>query len=303
MAATTSLFIYSYLVFPIIALIIGIIAFFIAKKSKLLKNKKFVIYILLTSIIIGLPGLLGFINYYFMPYVYIALQVVYFLCGWWNIKLLDIVEPKIREKYPYIAEFFLLVVIVSIGMAIFSVLFNLTNELQFGIWASTCVIIFILPSIFNQTYQSYLMIPVEIYDIWKYSKELDLSRFESMDYDKLHVMELEIFKSVVDPLSSKIKAKAPDNLEFGIWFQKFITDYNVKFPSTPIEVDYVDNDNMLEVYSWIFYVKPSFFLPRRRIDFTKTIKQNKLSEKYTIIAKRVSEEVTESYLDNNNEIH
>lgn len=305
MTSITSYFIYSYLLLPLLGLLFLILGIIIAKKTKLLKNKKMVIYFLAAAIILALPGLLGFIDYWFMPYVYIGLIVFYILCGCWNIRLLYSIEPKFKEDFAYYAEFLFNLFLMFLSLALFSLLFNLMNELKYGIWAATCVIAFILPSLFYKTYISYIEIPIEIYSVWKYDKDLDLSQFDSMDYNKLHVMELELFKNVNDPIPSKIKAKAPDNLVFGVWFQKFITDYNVKFPSTPIAVDNqtyktdtdfdLDSSFNFEIYTWIFYVKPSFFLPRRRIDFTKTIKENRLNEKYTIIAKRVSEDVTELY--------
>jgi len=293
MTTFASTFVISYVLMPLLAVIMGVVAYFLAKKNKLFKNKKFIIYIILGSIALSLPGLLGFIDYWFMPYAYIGLQVLYLLLGWYNIKLVRHFYPDLNkegEEKPYYVEFLIHFVMMFIGAAFFSLIFNLCNELQYGLWACTCLITFILPTLFKKTYDSYMSIPLEIYKVWKYTDNVDLSSFDLIDYNKLHVMELEIFKEVHDPTPSKIKAKAPDNMPFGIWFQKFITDYNIKFPTTPIEVREKGTN---DIYSWIFYVKPSFFLPRKYIDYELSIAENKLLEKYTIIVKRVSEQTNE----------
>ncbi len=280
-------FLSTYLLMPILAVLFCIVAGLVAKKSKLLGNKKLIFYILLVSVLLAVPGLLGFIDYWFMPYVYISLALLYLVLGWYNIKWIRHFWPDI-EKRSYFVEFFVHFLMMFIGAAFFSLIFNLCNELQYGIWACTCLSTFVFPSLYMQTYRKYLDIPLEVYKEWIFSNNEDFSSFEMMDYNKLLVMEVELFKNVNDLTPTKIKAKAPDNMSFGKWFQKFLTDYNTKFPLTPIQI-YSDED----AHKWIFYIKRSFFHPRRYIDYELTILENKIKEKYVIIAKRVSEQVEE----------
>lgn len=299
MGSFVETFITSYVLMPLLAIIMGVVAYILAKKNKILKNKKLIIYIILGSLTLSLPVFLGFIHYWFMPYAYICLQVLYLILGWYNIKIIRYFYPdldSVENKKPYYVEFLMHFIMMFIGAAFFSLIFNLCNELQYGLWACTCLLTFIFPTLFKETYNSYLNIPLEIYKVWKYSDKNDLSSFDEMDYNKLQVMELEIFKSVLDSTPSKIKAKAPDNMPFGIWFQKFLTDYNIKFTSTPIEVR---DNNSREPYSWIFYTKPSFFLPRHYIDYELSIDENRIKDKHTIVVKRVSEFTNEEINKNN----
>jgi hypothetical protein len=76
-------------------------------------------------------------------------------------------------------------------------------------------------------------------------------------------------------------------MNFGLWFQKFIDDYNLKFPDSPIQYQTANSDS----YRWIFYIKPSFFKQRNFIDPDMDIEQNGITETYAIYAKRVSEVV------------
>lgn len=277
----------SYLIMPLLAMVFMFVAYFVAKRNKLFRNKKVIFYILLAALVLCLPALLGFIHYWFMPYIYLSLQVLYGILGWYGIKLIHHVMPDIKEK-PYIAEFLALFIIMFVGAALFSLIFNLCNELKYGLWACTCLFTFLLPSLYQKLYRKYMAIPLEIYKVWKYSNSYDLSPFDKMDYDKLLVMEVEVFKKVNDYVPTKIKVKAPDGMAFGIWFQKFITDYNMKFPKQTIEMG-----DEKDQYGWIFYVKRSFFHKRRYIDFEQTIAQNRVKEKYTIVTKRVSEQTNE----------
>jgi len=290
----------SYLIMPLLAVILTFAAYLVSKKNKLFSNKKAIFYVLLVGLLLSIPGLLGFLDYEFMPYYYIGLFILYLLAGWANIGWMRTMIPNLtNEKTPYIAEFLVHFVIMFIGAAFFSLIFNLCNELQYGLWACTCVFAFVFPSLFNETYQRYMDIPLEVNKTWYYSHSETLSDFEYMDYNKLMVLELEFFKQVNDKNSTKVKVKAPDNLAFGVWFQKFIVDYNVKFPLTPIELR-DEKDEKKEDFGWIFYVKRSFFLPRKYVDFELTIPQNGIKEKHTIIAKRVTKSESENNETNEN---
>ena len=64
-------FVVNYLLFPVIVLIFGLLSVVIAKKNKLLSDKKAVITVLLSSLLYSSFGLSGFFGMEFMPYVYL----------------------------------------------------------------------------------------------------------------------------------------------------------------------------------------------------------------------------------------
>ena len=74
----------SYLLMPVLTVIFGIAAYFIARKNKLLNNKKLIVYLLLCGIVLALPGLSGFMDYSFMPYIYVLLAILYWTAGYYN---------------------------------------------------------------------------------------------------------------------------------------------------------------------------------------------------------------------------
>ena len=273
-------FILLYLLLPIVGLLLGIVMFFVAKKNQLLSDKKVIFYFLLTCLLLAAPGLLGFIHYWFMPYVYLLLQVLYLLLGWWNLKIMSRFIKPIVEK-PYYVEFILVFVLMIIGAGLFSLVFNLCNELQYGLWAATCMVPFIFPSVFRKAYRIFMDIPLEVYDIWSYKNESQTLNSEYMDNNKIIVVELELFKQVLDKEPLNIKVKASENIPFGIWFKLFIGDYNKKSPNAEVAFD--DEKN---TYGWMFYVNSSILGRKKYIDPKLSFIANKIKEENIIIAKR-----------------
>lgn len=274
-------FILMYLLFPLIAVVLAAITYIVAKKNQLLSNKKLIFVFLLACLLLALPALLGFIDYWFMPYAYISLQVLYFFLGWYFLKILQSQIKDIKEK-PYYVEFLLVFVVMIVAGALFSLVFNLCNELQYGLWACTCILPFIFPSLFRKAYQTFMNIPLEIYTIWSYGTQIEENwDNDLMDSDKITVVEMELFKQVSDTVPLNIKAKAQENMPFGVWFKVFINDYNIKSSASPII--YSDFENS---YGWIFYTITSILGRKRYIDPDLSFVKNKIKEHRVIIAKR-----------------
>lgn len=273
-----------YLLLPVLGIILGLVAVIMAKKNQILANKKAIFFFLFSCIFLAVPALLGFIDYWFMPYIYIALAVIYLILGYYFPKLLAIFIPDLEEK-PYYVEFLSIFLVMLISTALFSLVFNLCNELQYGLWACTCVLSFILPTLLKKTYSSFIEIPLEVYKIWSYGKENNELVDEYFDTSKIIVVELELVKSPGERTPLNIKAKASENIPFGIWFKIFIEDYNKKSPQSEIESgDYEDS------YGWIFYINTSILGRKKYIDPDQTFTLNKIKEKNVIIAKRVQYE-------------
>jgi len=273
-----------YLLFPVIVVITTAIMTIINKKNKLLNNRKLILIILITSIILGLPGLLGFLDLQFMPWGYIICQLYYLTIGILFVWLAGIhYEQELLERKGF---FFVCCLIACLlGVFLFKLGFDWLNDLKYGLWASSSVFVFLVPIVFWWAYIAFLNIPLEIYKVWQYPVyPVDIS-MEHLDFNRLLVLEVNLYKHTDDAEPLKVKAKAPRNMNFGLWFQKFIDDYNLKFPDSPIQYQNASKDT----YKWIFYIKPSFFKQRLFIDPDLDIEQNNITESFAIFAKRVSE--------------
>ena len=128
---------FTYLLYPILGLLLVGLGIFIAKKNALLGNKRLVGYTIGAIVLLTLPALLGFLDYGFMPYGYIFLAMLYLLLGSYNIRMIAWVY---KDDYKYRHEIILTGFILVVSMLFFTLVFNLCNELKYGLWASTCLL-------------------------------------------------------------------------------------------------------------------------------------------------------------------
>lgn len=273
-------FVFTYLLMPLMAVLAGFIMIFVAKRNNLLGKKKIIFYFISLWVVLALPALLGLIDYQFMPYAYLGLMIFYFTLGIFNIRIMRKMITGIGDMAYYI-ELLLVFFNTLIGMGLFTLVFNLCNELQYGIWAATSLIPFMLPCAFSRMYISFLNIPLEVYNVWSYRKENAELNPDLIDYSKVLVVEVEIFKDPDDKKVQNIKARSSEDLPFGVWFKIFIDDYNKRTPHSPV----VHSDSV-DSFGWIFYTGGLIPGLKRYIDPDLTFALNKIKEKNVIIAKR-----------------
>lgn len=271
---------------PLFALTLGSLMVVVKKKNELLSNRKLILFVLLYSLVMAVPGFFGLLQSSFTPWYYMIAQVIYLLLGVAFVHFYDNHIQKDVQKYKVLLQLSVMLVIVVLGGYLFAVLYNLFNEAKNGYIGATSLLSFFLPLVFYWTYAAFIAIPFEIYKVWQYPKgDVDEISFDGLDFNKLMVLELEFSRQPDDTDRLRVKAKAPADITFGDWFRKFIDDYNYKFPNSTIAYTKDDGD----MHGWVFYCKRSFFHRRRLLDPGLTIAQNKIEEHVTITSKRVIE--------------
>ncbi|MCD8031660.1 MAG: TssN family type VI secretion system protein [Bacteroides sp.] len=224
----------TYLIYPLLAMVLIGVSFFIGKKNNLLRNKRLVTYTLLSILILVSGALLGFLDYNFMPYGYMALATAYLIAGYWNYRLLLWVFNKKEVKYHIKIGYILFQLAVSV--LLFTLLFNLCNELKYGLWATTTLLPFLLISLLVRSYEILIHIPSLIYKVWEYDRTSGYSAPEDIDHSKLKVVTMQVFKQEEDAEPIRINAKVPDEMLLGDWIKLLFEDYNIKSAHTPIDV-------------------------------------------------------------------
>lgn len=282
MESPLALYFVNYLLMPVVMLILGLVAVLIAKKNELLSNRKAVTYVLLSSLFFSLFGVSGFFGMVFMPSIFLFLQFLFLLLGFANFKLLMHFAESLKDKNPLLTLLVIFVQVV-IAWALFALIFNLSNGLQYGYWAATPVILLFFIPLFIYMYKAYLDIPAEIYKMRVYNST---ERFEppqaSIDMDQLLVCEIEVSRNIGDKTPIRIKAKTTRSFIFGEWFGMIVTDYNTRKVDKQIEIC---NDQ--DPYGWIFYTEQSFMKSRRYVDPDLSFEENDLVESNLIVAKRI----------------
>lgn len=278
-----------YLLMPLLALLLVGLMVFVKKKNKIFQNKTLIIYVLVASLIIALPGIGGLAGNMFSPFWYLFAQLFYFLIGIYHVYLLDVyfkrkTNNKKDEVYALLFEILLTVICMTLGGYLFFLLFNWLSPYKGYAWmAMTSIFVLLLPLIFQYTYKKFVDIPFEIYKVWHYSMKEQSNDYDQQELGRLMVVHIELTKTPSDGRLFSIKAKSPSELAFGDWMNRVVEDYNFKNPKSQIETLQENG----EQFGWIFYTKPSFFHRRRYLDFEKSVAENRISEKQTVICKRV----------------
>ncbi len=273
-----------YLLLPLLALALAVVVVLVNNHKNLLSTRQLVMLLPLFVLPMALMGLFGFNDLWFMPLYYVLVQVLALGGGAYYARHLDFALGEDLRREP---GFVVLLTgsILLLGSCLFQLLFNALSELAYGSWAMSCLLPFGLPLLFGRAYEALVAIPNEIRKVWHYPRNAPEIQLD-VDYYRLMILAVELRKQpgAAEP-TIQVKARTTQDLPFGVWFQKFIDDYNYKFPQSPIQTD-----DASEPYGWLFYaVRPSFFRMRRYIDADLSIALNRLDENCVIVAKRVEE--------------
>ncbi|WP_292008965.1 TssN family type VI secretion system protein [Chryseobacterium sp.] len=278
---------FRYILLPLIAIIMMVILGIIRRNKPAIKMKVIIIYFLLCSLCLAIPGFFGFAGNLFNPYWYLIAQIIYLIFGIIHVNLLHVYFKKHIDSLSLsiLFETLLTLTCMAFGGYLFVLIFDwMSKGTGYSLMAATSVIIFIVPLVFYYCYVQFISIPFDIYKTWRFSPDQKPPDFEGADFDKLMVLNVELSKNLEDANRFRIKAKTlPTGVTFGDWFYRVVDDYNHKNPGSVIHL----LDNEKESYYWIFYTKKSFFSFRKYIDFDRDITSNNISENEVVICKRV----------------
>ena len=267
----------------IISLIGMIVLFFIAKRDQIISPKKIIFLVLIGALILALPSTLIFTGLPFISALYFFSAVYSLLIGYIYIIYYPrmLLKPEQESRWWF---FLILLTTALMGASYIVVIFYFLSDINYGLMAFYPILYVFIPFFFKSTLESLLDIPLEIYRVWYYGEAQETKWFDD-DFNRMFVFEIELYKKCADVNLTKITAKAPENIVFKVWFQRFLDDFNKKNPQKPIERATCNEQS----FGWIFYVKPRFWPIKRPINFDKTILENKITGRDTIVAKRVAE--------------
>ncbi|WP_374458838.1 TssN family type VI secretion system protein [Chryseobacterium taeanense] len=276
-----------YILMPLFAVIMMVILGIIRRNKPAIKIKTIIIYVLLCSLCLAIPGIFGFAGNLFNPYWYLIAQIIYIILGIIHVNLSDRYFKKHFSSLTksILFESILSITCVGFGGYLFYLIFSwMSRGTGYPIMAATSILAFLVPLVFHYCYIQLISIPVDIYKTWRYSPDQRLPDFEGADFDRLMVLNVELNKNLEDANRFRIKAKTlPTGVTFGDWFYRVVDDYNHKNPNSVIHL----SDQDKEPYYWIFYTKKSFFSFRKYIDFEQDITENRIAENDVVICKRV----------------
>lgn len=261
-------------------------------KSKL-SLKKLIMFVLLASIAVALPGLFGFLK---NEYVWGGLTFTilsYILLGTLFCKLsTSDLFGAIGIGNSRTAIILTLTTICVLGGWCYYLLFELISKLPYSLWNTTNILWFAIPYLIMYSRTLFLDIPHPIYTPWELSYgTFDRKYWDNIDNFGFRTVKVKIKRNIKDPTYASLVVRLPNEISLGNWFNWVIEDQNRRFPQNKIETEKEDMQ-----IGWMFYTSKWFNFPLfiRILDPTLTSEDNKIKNNQTIYIRRVQVETKTS---------
>ncbi len=255
-------------------------------KAKALKMVPAIVFILIMSIFLALPSLLGYLRYKFIWEGLVFSILIYLALGFgFNMFTKTTLFKKIGIEDSNITLLVILITAMIVGIWIYFLVFDYLIDLPFGAWTMLSVTWFIIPVLYRLSRLSYNQIPPAFYDSWVVTDtKNDHLYWENIDTFKLMQVTVKIKRKSEDAHEASFSVKIPKGIKIGVWFNRFIEDQNTRFPNAPIISRGTHDD-----YGWIFQTNKWLPFPmfKRVLDFEQDIEFNRIKNKDVIYINRV----------------
>ncbi|MBN2484905.1 MAG: hypothetical protein JXB34_02920 [Bacteroidales bacterium] len=248
-------------------------------------KKKFFLYLLLLTVLFFIGGIFSIRQIIGDPLLgnNILIQIWLIIAGFIHIWAGNTLFKWNDAKKAL--HFFVFSLIASFWGSIvflFTVRYLGLGDLQFFFWSN--IVLFFFPYSLLMLVQSAFEIPTPIFERWYYPDKRKIARPEKDELRNPILVTLQLVKHPGGP-TSKIKAKAPENMAFGRFFFHFVNDYNLHNPESPIAI----TDNNEKTCGWAFYSKSGIFGGWRSVNTEHSILNNRLKEDVIVLCERVEE--------------
>ncbi|PKQ62971.1 TssN family type VI secretion system protein [Labilibaculum manganireducens] len=273
----------------ILFLFFGAMFFAFSKSLKKLfahDRKKMILYFLVAALAYTVCALFTIRNlmFYGIASNYIAIMVLSLLFGYLMIVALE-KYFEWPEKLKWLAQFLFILVTVLIGFIVFIQIAGRFGVSGMHYFFLTATISVILPWIFRYLFNSAMDIPLAIYRKWEYPVHKKYVRPEYEDLKNPYIITLEFLKSNNAEFVSRFRVRAPENMDFGMFFYHFINDYNQKHPEELINYGAQED----KLHSWIFYRRPRFIGRWKQVNTEQTVYRNNIKENAVIVCQRLND--------------
>ncbi|WP_149274982.1 TssN family type VI secretion system protein [Pareuzebyella sediminis] len=261
----------------------------VSKLRKLFtKNKKLAIgYALFIIVTFGLTGLLCYDKVFDMSplYSFYAFALIFLGLGTLHLYFLRRYFPGLSEdRSTFLPEFLFTLVYICFGLIAFT---QITSRLRidYTYIFTASVLFFVLPLLFYKMYEFAVQIPKPHYEGWVYPLGKEIKNPTKEELSDPKIISFEFRKKESEPDITHFRLRAPRGMEFGKLFYFFLTDYNERHPESEVEV--LDENTQMPS-SWVFYFKPEWWRPVRRINFHRSVEANGINENSVIICDRIT---------------
>ena len=254
---------------------------YIAKVKDAGKKKwKLLLYLIVTGILIGLTGILGFFEFVKLSvWIFIAVLVWLLIIGILHAWLFEKIIPldsKILGKILYT----LALCFFGFGLVILS--YKLYFHAPFPRFYLLPAFFFIAPTFVLIAFGYFIKIPMKIYKAWDFPTPGTLPDPNDSEMADPIIINFEICKQIKES-RTVFKAKAPKAMDLGRLFYFFIIDYNSRHSNNPILI----NDSNNKLFKWSFFMTQNIISGKKHLDPELSISENKLKENASIVCERI----------------
>ncbi|BAX80228.1 TssN family type VI secretion system protein [Labilibaculum antarcticum] len=273
----------------ILFIFFGALIFAFAKSLKKLfahDRKKMILYFLVAALAYAICSLFTIKNlmFYGISSNYIAIMVMSLLFGYLMVVALE-KYFEWPEKHKWLAQLLFILISILIGFIVFIQIAGRFGIVGLHYFFLSATIGVIFPWLFLHLFNSAMDIPLAIYRKWEYPVNKKYVRPEYEDLKNPYIITLEFLKSKDAEYVSRFRVRAPENMDFGMFFYHFINDYNQKHPEEVIQ--YGINEDKLQ--SWIFYRRPRFIGRWKQVNTEQTVYRNSIKENNVILCHRLTD--------------
>ncbi|MFS4432217.1 TssN family type VI secretion system protein [Chryseobacterium sp. S90] len=195
-------------------------------------------------------------------------------------------------------EYFFVLLIIGYSIIPFALIYTFFNGIRFVFLMSGQYVLFLLPTLLNETFNRAMAIPPQIYRTWHFPENYkNLPGVTDEEMKDLVVFTLLIDKDLNAKNYSAYKAKGPTRIDFGRLFYSFILDYNERNSENEIKVE---GENGF--YDWVFFLRPKWYESTRYVDTDLPLYMNGIEENSVVICARAQHMIIEENINENEDL-
>jgi Type VI secretion system, TssN len=244
--------------------------------------KRRIFYVIIATLILALPALLGFVVARSPLNIFMATQCYMLLMGLLHFMAMD---KMLAWKNPanFLNKLLFSLLITVIAAIVYCIVFYFTSKSAIAFSFVGAILGFILPVLFSRTFQLAYRIPAKEYKMWLYPDKPIVIDMDNIDVSNFAILTFVFSKKFGDTVKSNLQSKAPYELKLGDLFFSFIKEWNYRNAENTIQ--YMDDDN--KTFGWLFFVKDKWYSPKQYLDPDKTIRENKIKVNQIVQTERV----------------
>ena len=245
--------------------------------------KKFLIYCLLASLIIGVfVAILYNLKQSEVLFRYFSIVSFMLLLGGLHVFFYRQQFDRMDDE-SYLKELVIAIIAGAFLMLPIILIVSYYSDFHFLYNYFIGILAFILPTSIYGLFNYSVSIPSKIYSKWYYPLDNRYEAPKHYELTNMMILNFMFYKNKNEQHLTSFKVKAPKDMNFGRLFYFFVNDYNLKNAKNKIEM-LQDTD---DPYGWYYTTKPKWYGGSKHINSEITVENNNLKDGDSVVCQRI----------------